>query len=301
MTDHDQTVNIRRLALGGFPLLSALNTQCGRSVHLRIPRMTINRPLTVTREPVIPQTWCCVWTRACRMPRTARPSWVSTGSRAHWRTPTGWWRTWPSTSSRRPSRSSTKRSSCATCSRCVGSLLFCQKLQSATCDFFPFVHSPCTFGATRQPATSMAGVDFSHCHNVPKQPRGRVLSPSTASRGRQGSVPSSFHTYREVILNPARGLKGKRNFLNPLCACVKSSLRLDPSPSCPPEVPAAKAAMETSSILSEFSDGLYDVSVFGFCNESSNPRAIPCISLRDAYLNLSPRFLDSNREPDYSG
>jgi hypothetical protein len=40
-----------------------------------------------------------------------------------------------------------------------------------------------TFGATRQPATSMAGVDFSHCHIVPQKPRGRVLSPPTALRG----------------------------------------------------------------------------------------------------------------------
>ena len=40
-----------------------------------------------------------------------------------------------------------------------------------------------TFGATRQPATSMAGVDFSRCHNVPQGPRGRVLPPSTAPRG----------------------------------------------------------------------------------------------------------------------
>jgi hypothetical protein len=39
-----------------------------------------------------------------------------------------------------------------------------------------------------------------------------------------------------------------------------------------------------------FSDGLYDLSVFGFCNESSNPRAILCISLHDAYLNPTPRF-----------
>jgi hypothetical protein len=52
-----------------------------------------------------------------------------------------------------------------------------------------------TFGAIRQPATPMAGVDFSHCHNVPQQPRGRVLPPSTRQlSGRQGSVPSSFHT-----------------------------------------------------------------------------------------------------------
>ena len=128
----------------------------------------------------------------------------------------------------------------------------------------------------------MAGVDFCYCHNVPQQPRGRVLSPPTASRGRQGSVPSSFHTISSTPL------------------CVKSSLSLDPSSSCPRR--GARRKSSNGNIVKNyqnslmvyticpFSDGLYDLSVFGFCNESSNPRAILCISLHDAYLNPNPRF-----------